>query len=217
MKLSIIPDDNTVVIDGERFEIDCADLLAQGIHAVQWGWFGERGHIEFKSAEDGSKPENELFDDLERFQPLIDAWRAAKGLKENPPPPEPPTLDEAKATALKAVNDRCALELEAVRAGYPDDEVQSWAKQESEARAYVADETATTPLLSAMSEARGVELAVLAAKVIEKADFFAVASGRAIGTRQACEDAIDAAQTVEEALAVTWPEPVVPATEEPAE
>ena len=101
-----------------------------------------------------------------------------------------------------------------MRAGYPDDEVQSWAKQEAEARAYAADNAAATPLLSAMSQARGVVLAELVAKVIEKADLFAVASGRAIGTRQACEDAIHAAQTPEEALAVVWPESTPQAAEE---
>ena len=139
------------------------------------------------------------------------------------PEPEPelapvaPTLDEAKAQALTAINGRCELELRVIKTGYPEAEVQSWPKQEAEARAYAADDTAATPLLSAMSAARGVELTVLAAKVIEKADLFALASGWAIGSRQACEDAIAAAQTPEEALAVTWPEPVIPEAPEAPE
>ena len=115
------------------------------------------------------------------------------------------TIDEARAAALNAVNARCAKELASVRAGYPDDEVQSWAKQEAEARAYLANPSAQTPLLSALCAARGMDMAELAPKVVAKADAFAVATGTIIGTRQACEDEIYAAKTAEEASAVVWP------------
>lgn len=207
MKLTIIPEDMTVIIDGERFGINCQELVDQGVHAVQWS--GSTGHIEFKDAADGNKPANQVIGDIERFQPIIDAWHAAKAMRDTPVPPESPSLDEAKVIALAAINRRCALELAAVRVGYPDDEVQSWAKQEAEARAYLADALSPTLFLGALCGARGVPLPLLAAKVIEKADLFAAASGRAIGTRQACEDAIGAAETPDAALAVLWPEPVI--------
>lgn len=113
-----------------------------------------------------------------------------------------PSLDSIKASALDAVNARCAQELAAVRSGYPDDEVQSWAKQEAEARAYGIS---PTPLLSALSAARGIDLEELVAKVIAKSDAFATVSGTIIGTRQACEDAIESAADVGEASAVVWP------------
>lgn len=118
------------------------------------------------------------------------------------PSPHRPTLDETKSSTLDAINARCAQELAAVRSGYPDDEVQSWAKQEAEARSYG---TSPTPLLSALSAARGIDLEELVAKVIAKSDAFATVSGTIIGTRQACEDAIDAAETVDDAQAVVWP------------
>ena len=204
MKLTIIPEDMTVLIDGDRFGISCQELVDQGVHAVQWS--GTIGHIEFKDAADGSKPANQVIEDIERFQPIIDAWHAAKALKDAPLPPDSPTLDEAKAIALSAINRRCALELAAVRVGYPDDEVQSWPKQEAEARAFVSDPDAAIPLLSALCAARGVQLDELAAKVIGKADLFAAASGMAIGKRQYCEDAIAAAQDIPEVNAVAWPE-----------
>lgn len=208
MKLTIIPEDQTVTIDGERFAINCAELVAQGIHAVQWS--GARGHIEFRDTDDGNKPANELIESVARFQPLIDAWHDAKGIKESPPPSAPLSLEAARANALRRINARSVAELKNVKEGYPSDEVQSWSKQEAEARAYAADDAAPTPLLSAMSDARGVALDELVLKVIEKADLFAIVSGRIIGTRQACEDAIAAAQTPEEALAVVWPEPIEP-------
>jgi len=211
MKLTIIPDDKTVLINGERFEVDCAALVAQGIHAVQW--YGSRGHIEFKDADDGSKPENEQIESIERFEPVIQAWRDAKAATAQEDVPEPDTLEQAQHKALRAVNARFALELAAVRANCPADEVQSWARQEAEARAYAADSATSTPLLSAMSAARGVELGELAAKVIAKSDQYVQASGRIIGIRQACEAAIAAAQTPEAASAVVWPEPVLPAAQ----
>jgi len=140
------------------------------------------------------------------------------------PEPEPAsvTLVRVRASALAAINARCELELRAVKAGYPEGEVQSWAKQEAEARTYAADSEASTPLLGALSAARGIDLAVLAQKVIEKADLFAVASGQIIGTRQRCEDAIEAAAIIEPAedailavQAVAWPEPAPEPTPQP--
>lgn len=213
MRLTIIPEDSTVIINGRRFDIDCS-ALDSTIHAVQWD--GERGHIEYKYTAGGIKPINTSITDVELFAPQVAAWEAAKALWDvQPPAPAAPALDEARAASMKAVNDRCALELAVIMSGYPDGEVQSWAKQEAEARAYLVHQAAPTLLLGALSAARGVPLAVLAEKVIEKADLFAAASGRAIGTRQACEDAINAAKTPEEALAVVWP--VAPPIAEPAD
>ncbi|MFQ9868622.1 MAG: hypothetical protein ACLRWP_17950 [Bilophila wadsworthia] len=46
---------------------------------------------------------------------------------------------------------------------------------------YAADPTASTPLLSALAEARGISLPDLVERVLAKADAFAVASGSIIG------------------------------------
>jgi len=86
---------------------------------------------------------------------------------------------------------------------YPDREIRTFDKQESEARAYAADATASTPLLSALAQARGVPLDELARRVLVKADAFAVASGSIIGQRQALEDRLDACTTVEEVQGIT--------------
>lgn len=203
MRLTIIPEDSAVIIDGLRLLIDCSSL-DQTIHAVQWE--GICGHIEYVVAGDGEKPTNTVIKNVAQFQPIIDAWAAAKALIDNPPAPPPPTLEQAKASKLIKINRACSLELNAVKSGYPNDEVQSWGKQETEARAYVADNTAPTPLLSALATARGVPLVLLAAKVIEKSDLFATVSGTAIGKRQHCEDLLALAETVADVEAVTWPE-----------
>lgn len=128
--------------------------------------------------------------DPSQFEQLVD------------PEPVPLTLEEAKAAKLAEINAACQSTLEALTPTYPERELTTFDKQESEARAYLADATASTPLLSALAAARGIELADLVQRVIAKADAFAVASGSIIGQRQALEDRLDAAQTVEDVRAI---------------
>ena len=68
---------------------------------------------------------------------------------------------------------------------------------------YAADPTASTPLLSALAEARGISLPDLVERVLAKADAFAVASGSIIGQRQALEDRLDSCTTLEEVQGIT--------------
>ena len=118
------------------------------------------------------------------------------------PAPFVPTLEEAKAAKLAEINAECQRMLESLTPTYPERELTTFDKQESEARAYAADATASTPLLSALAAGRGIELADLVQRVIAKADAFTIASGFIIGQRQALEDRLDAAQTVDDVQAV---------------
>lgn len=129
--------------------------------------------------------------------------------EEEPYVPPVPTLAGAKAAKLREINAAADRAIAALTAAYPDREIATFGKQEAEARAYAADPTASTPLLSALAEARGVALDALVRRVLAKADAFAVASGRIIGQRQALEDRLEACATVEdvEGLAVALAEP----------
>lgn len=118
-------------------------------------------------------------------------------------PVHTPTLDEAKATKLSEINAAADRAISKLTATYPDREISTFDKQESEARAYAADPTASTPLLSALAQARGIELSELVQRVIVKADALAVASGSIIGQRQALEDRLDTCTTVEDVQAIT--------------
>lgn len=106
--------------------------------------------------------------------------------------PPAPTTAELKAAKLWDINAGCEAEIAAISASYPASEVLSWSKQEGEARAYTANASAATPLLDALATARGIDKADLAARVIAKADLFAVVSGSIIGKRQALEDQVNA-------------------------
>lgn len=113
------------------------------------------------------------------------------------------SLDESKAVKLSEINAAADRAIATLTATYPDREISTFDKQESEARAYAADPTASTPLLSALAQARGVPLDELVRRVLAKADAFAVASGSIIGQRQALEDRLDACTTLEDVQGIT--------------
>lgn len=123
--------------------------------------------------------------------------------EEQPYVPPVPTLEEVKTAKLSEINAAADRAIATLTATYPDREISTFDKQESEARAYAADPTASTPLLSALAEARGISLPDLVERVLAKADAFAVASGSIIGQRQALEDRLDACTTLEEVQGIT--------------
>ena len=116
-------------------------------------------------------------------------------------------LSAVIAGKLHAINTACENAIAAIQAGCPVSEVLSWPKQEAEARSYVADPGAATPLIDALAEARGINKAELARRVILKADAFAQYLGTVIGKRQGLEDALNALPadaTVEQIAAIAW-------------
>ena len=123
--------------------------------------------------------------------------------EEQPYVPPVPTLEQTKAAKLSEINKAADAAIATLTATYPDRELTTFDKQEAEARAYAADATASTPLLSALAEARGISLPDLVERVLAKADAFAVASGSIIGQRQALEDRLDACTTLEEVQGIT--------------
>lgn len=115
------------------------------------------------------------------------------------------SLDQRKAAKLAELADACGARMAAIKAGYPQDEISTWDKQESEAREYKrTGGTAPTPLLSALSSARGVTLADLVDRVIAKADAFATISGATIGKRQKYEDQVVAATDAAGVATIAW-------------
>jgi hypothetical protein len=114
------------------------------------------------------------------------------------------SLDELKLRKLAELSAAFATRIATLKAAYPEDEIQSWFKQEAEAKAYVADNTAATPLLAAMARARGISIDDLAGRVIANADVYSVAAGSLIGNRQKYEDEVNAAANTTAVAAITW-------------
>lgn len=108
------------------------------------------------------------------------------------------SLDEAKAAKLSEINAAADRAIAKLTATYPDREIATFDKQESEARAYTADPTSSTPFLSGLSQARGVPLDELVRRVLAKADAFTAASGFIIGRYQNLKDRLDVCKTLED-------------------
>lgn len=117
--------------------------------------------------------------------------------------PPPPTLDEARAAKLSDINEGAQMQLDEAFNSYPEAEQKSWPTQEREARAWLADNAAPTPMLNEIATARGLTLADLCARVVVKADAFAAQSGAIFGKRQAYEDQLNLATSLAEVDAIT--------------
>lgn len=124
----------------------------------------------------------------------------------NEPAPPRPTPEEelarARAAKLHEINLGCQAALAALTPTYPERELLTFDKQEAEARAYQANSGADVPLLSALAAGRGMAVEDLAARVLAKAEAFAVASGALIGQRQRMEDLLDNCDSVEAVRAI---------------
>lgn len=113
-------------------------------------------------------------------------------------------LSAAKLRRLAELNLRCNNEINEMTLGYPEHEVASWPQQVKEAEAYLSNPATLTPLLSSIGAARGIEIGDLAGRVIGKMDGYALATGAIIGRRQAAEDRLENALTIEDVESVTW-------------
>lgn len=95
-----------------------------------------------------------------------------------------------KAYLLNKVNADFETTISNLTSSIPASEISTWAKQESEARAYLVDSTASTPFIDAISLARGVDKSYLVDKIIEKADAYTAVVGTLTGVRQKLEKEI---------------------------
>ncbi|WFF40383.1 hypothetical protein EVC62_02085 [Salinicola endophyticus] len=132
-----------------------------------------------------------------------------------PAPTDAERLANAKATALRRLNQGYEAAAGPLIRDYPESERLSWTQQQNEATAYQAwidsgseGDAPATPALSAILAGRngadGTEtLADLVAAVLRNAEAF-IAWQTFTGTRQRGEWAIQQAETPEEARVVTW-------------
>lgn len=75
MRVTIIPSDGFVSINGEGFRDLDLSFIASEIHAIQW--YGDEGELERKDNQ-SRMIANETITSIEQFQPALDLWQAAK-------------------------------------------------------------------------------------------------------------------------------------------
>lgn len=83
MQVTIVKEDNTVVVDGVARAVDCSSLPA-GVHAVQWDGESKHGEVEFivtrcPHCSARSKRGNALINDFTPYQVYVDAWQKRVG------------------------------------------------------------------------------------------------------------------------------------------
>ena len=73
MRVTIIVDDNVVLVQGHPNTVDCSALMTQNIHAVQW--YDSWGEVEYAvDLASGNRPPNARISDFSPFQSFLDAW-----------------------------------------------------------------------------------------------------------------------------------------------
>lgn len=68
---------------------------------------------------------------------------------------------------------------------YHEKEQLTWSEQINEARAFVADNAAITPLMDGIATGRNISRADMAQVIIQKAEGYAIASGEVLGAQSA--------------------------------
>lgn len=79
MRLTIIPSDGFVSVDGYGFNGLDLSFMDASIHAVQW--YETEGEVEKKDSR-GRVVENEVITSIEQFQSVLDLWQSTKTQKE---------------------------------------------------------------------------------------------------------------------------------------
>ena len=96
MRVTIVVDDNMVLVDGQPGSVDCSPLIKDHIHAVQWyDTFGEEEYRTDPAT--GERAPNTRITDFSPYQPYVDLWKSQSSAKTN----INPSLDTmlAKTTA----------------------------------------------------------------------------------------------------------------------
>jgi len=89
MRVTIIPSDGFVSVDGVGYGALDLSTIDSSVHAVQW--YGEEGEVEVCNPVTRRMVENRTITSLSEFQSALDAWNAANTAALTPPvEPEQP-------------------------------------------------------------------------------------------------------------------------------
>ncbi len=73
MRVTIIPDDGFVSVDGVGYSALDLSAVDPSVHAVQW--YGEEGEVEVKNPITRKMVENRIINSLSEFQSAVEAWQ----------------------------------------------------------------------------------------------------------------------------------------------
>lgn len=153
-----------------------------------------KGHPWYaKALAEAEAGEAEILPYLAAFESLIDGVVVKN---------EDQELEYVKALKLNQLIQQADAAVAPIINTYPKIEVDSWPKQIEEANAWLADNTAITPLIDGIAMQRGIDKTVLVGKILENSFNYSTISGNVIGARQKLEGQIIAASTLAEIEAI---------------
>lgn len=97
-----------------------------------------------------------------------------------------------KAAKFAEIDADFEAAVSSLTAGWPQHEIQTWSKQEAEARALAANPATPTPMLATIAATRGLTVSELAQRVIRDADAFTAASSYYVGLRHKARQRVQA-------------------------
>lgn len=112
-------------------------------------------------------------------------------------------LSSLKDAMLRRLTVDFNYDMSQLMAQYPAAEQMSWAQQLTEAKAVLADENASSPLLSVLAVGRAETVKQIAQKVIEKNDAYMASYSHSLAMFQSQRTAISDAATMEQLPAVS--------------
>ena len=209
--LNIYARDGSYIIPGGCIDTNPPELT-EG-HAARWngeGWdflADHRGKIAYRKT-DGTavtiSQVGSLSDDLTMIAPPSEycEWDGEKWIENQAKKAEAEgtNLSTAKVIALSRLNQRAQAIVNAQSGmdDLPAFEVQSWPVQATEARAWSENNSAPTPVLDQIAQARGINPDKLKAAALKKTLAYESLCGTVAGKRQAIEKQIEAAKTLDE-------------------
>lgn len=197
-KVTVVPADHLIIVNDEAliFQFDAPENM----HALQWR--GDTGNTEWT---DGPNKSLTAEDYDEQVSPFVALWEGEKKRLEAELAAAEEvynSIENVKARKLNEINSLYQQAIATLTPTYPNDERLTFDKQEQEARAWLADNSTSTPFIDALAAGRQMDKTELVNRIIVKADVFAIASGLLTGQRQRYEDLLDAANTVEDVAAI---------------
>jgi hypothetical protein len=77
MRVTIVVDDNIVLVNGQPAHVDLSPLIKDNIHAVQW--YDSKGEVEFRADDPlGDRQPNERISDFTPFNRYVEKWKAQR-------------------------------------------------------------------------------------------------------------------------------------------
>jgi hypothetical protein len=104
MRVTIVVDDNIVLVDGKARTVDCSPLVKDGTHAVQW--HDVVGEVEFRTGIDAetkamTRQPNQTITDFSPYQSYVEQWRIENAKQELIEAAQQKQMDDNQQAAAK--------------------------------------------------------------------------------------------------------------------